>query len=126
EIAPADLTGADLREVGAPARGRRAHPDVRRLADVPVAGPSRVDLEAVGEPGLLDLPAEDALSEGAPADVAEANEQHPDGPRGDAGGVRRGLGGRRLGVGGALGRHARRVRRGEVQGEKWMLQTPLR
>src|SRR5690606_21963935 len=103
--AATELTGAEAREVEAAARRRRTHADVGRLPDVPVAGPGGVDLEAVGKPCLLDLLPEDGLGEGAPADVPEADEEHPDGPRGYERGARRRRR-QRCAPGGGRGRHA--------------------
>ena len=47
---------------------------VRRLADMPIAKPSRVDHEAVGESLLSDHAAEHALGHWRTADIAEADE----------------------------------------------------
>ena len=48
---------------------------VRRVADVPVAGPGAVDRDLVLEPGLGDEPPQHGLSRGRAADVAEADEE---------------------------------------------------
>ena len=48
---------------------------VRRLADMPIAEPRRIDLEAVGQSLLLDHAAEHALGHWRAANIAEADEQ---------------------------------------------------
>lgn len=78
EIVTVHLPRSYIIQINTPLRRRRAHPGVRLLPDVPLAGSRRVDLETVLEPGLHhDLP-EEALGEWASADVAEANEQNAD------------------------------------------------
>ena len=70
--------------------GQRA--GVGRVAQVPVAGAGRVDLDPVGEPGVGEARAQHGLPDRRAADVAEAHDGDP--------------------VGGGAGGHGRRLGRG--------------
>src|SRR5690606_34911926 len=55
--------------------GRGASTRVRSHAHMPIAGPSRIDLDPTAEPDLLDALAKHAFGGGRAADVAHADEQ---------------------------------------------------
>jgi len=55
--------------------GRRlAHPVVRSFADMPVAGPGRLDVKAIAKTLIHDLVAKYDLGKRAATDIAETNE----------------------------------------------------
>ena len=51
---------------------------VGRFANVPAAKPGRLDVELLGQAGLLNQVFEDTIGHGAPANVAEAHKANVD------------------------------------------------
>ena len=70
-----DLPRALAGDVDAAVLGGGLRARVGRLADMPIAEPGRVDLEAVEHALVLGDAAEHALGHGRAADIAETDEQ---------------------------------------------------
>ncbi len=73
EVARFDLAGAVKRNVNAVAQRRRLRAAVGWIADMPVAGSRRFDLDI--QPGLLRRLPEGRFGQGRAADIAQADEE---------------------------------------------------